>query len=322
MSGRKVLEEEAKAMGLIGSEEDDDGDDGSDVSDEGDESSEDEGMFRRRRIFTASNLGRPKTAKSDGGKALAEGLGLLKAGRSRILDLDSVVLGPTEIKDVAATLKMVPRMREVRIRSSDLDSVSVGRLVTSIYGSPSVERLDFGHNNMGSTGAAMVLDGASEMEKLTELDLSDNNIGGDGKRALFASLGTTRGLKSLDLSQNKLDDRDCQSLAECVGRMSLTNLNLSQNNISNQGAAALADALRRSDTLATLSLMENDIEDDGILGLGFLVKDFGKCDCNFARTCKGWTLHIPVHLLQSTSSLSPVDPETSRDRFRPQPLGN
>eukprot|EP00352_Strombidinopsis_acuminata_P009197 CAMPEP_0176373618 /NCGR_PEP_ID=MMETSP0126-20121128/26163_1 /TAXON_ID=141414 ORGANISM="Strombidinopsis acuminatum, Strain SPMC142" /NCGR_SAMPLE_ID=MMETSP0126 /ASSEMBLY_ACC=CAM_ASM_000229 /LENGTH=277 /DNA_ID=CAMNT_0017733825 /DNA_START=485 /DNA_END=1318 /DNA_ORIENTATION=+ len=105
---------------------------------------------------------------------------------------------------------------------------------------------------------------------IVELNLSDNAFGPDGVNAFKDFLINSQHLTSLSLNNCGLGPEGADILSQALlqrGEFFLTNLDLGRNRMKSEGGQHIATYLDAFNTLETLNVVSNSIEEDGLIPL-------------------------------------------------------
>jgi Leucine-rich repeat (LRR) protein len=132
---------------------------------------------------------------------------------------------------------------------------------------PSLQTLDFSHNDIGRVGAAALAEAMQACPSLEEL-LLEGNVIGDTATVLAEALRGHPSLKKLDLGGCKIGHLSAAALAEVMGTCpSFRKLYLSNNKIGDAGVIALDEGMQGHPNLQLLHLAKCIIGDTGALVL-------------------------------------------------------
>lgn len=144
-----------------------------------------------------------------------------------------------------------------RIHRSKVDDEKCCMLVSQLLDHPSLQELDFSHNQISDRGARAIgkLLNRSQLKRLV---VCNNQIRASGAQALAHALARNATLMSLNLRLNRIGDEGGQALAQAlIVNKTLENLHLGGNNMSEPTAVALSQALVENWTLKSLNLSNN-----------------------------------------------------------------
>ena len=189
----------------------------------------------------------------EGGKALALKLNSAKRSALTRLDVSDNHLGKKAAKLFSATLKRNRILRHLDLSRNELGTAAGIAFATSLLANRTLETLAIAGNGMGANVAKNLARSLTKNVSLKDLDLSDNVLGittaeGGDPNDLGLALG--HGLRS-----NK----------------TLTALNLSGNRIPTIEIQRIAEGLADHQSLSSLSLSGEAVNDSAALDLGRLI---------------------------------------------------
>lgn len=200
-------------------------------------------------------------------------------------------------------------------RSNRQHGKTIGRI---LYRNKGLECISLRKMHIGDSGAKGIGRGISNNSCLRVLKLWNANIGDDGTIAIVQGiLNGNAPIDELSLVGNHIGDAGAiaiSSLLTCNSnressksgsRCPLKRLNLSSNMIRNKGIAAISKELQRNESLETLTIGHNTIEDDGVSALSVAVAHHPRlkrlyCDnCGMGRA----GLESIINAMHSNTSL-------------------
>lgn len=163
-------------------------------------------------------------------------------------------------------IHLLLQVEELILSRNRLSGVNVSLLAAALVRRPQLTVLDLSRNELDSEATSALCSALAEAKALSVLRLRDNNIGADGAMAVAKMLMVgSLPLKELDLGHNLVQDAGAVAIAGAIGSdmSQLERLNLDFNNISATGAEALAKAMTQSPALRHLSVVDNQLGDEG-----------------------------------------------------------
>lgn len=139
-------------------------------------------------------------------------------------------------------------------------------------GKTNLKYLDAAYCSMGFNGATILAKALEKNKCLLRLNISWNGIGFTGAEAIAIALGNNPRscLTNLNLKGNSIGDRGVQAIAKSIidqHNSSLACINLEWNNVGNDGAISLAELICTNRTLQRIQLARNCICDAGVQAL-------------------------------------------------------
>ena len=154
-------------------------------------------------------------------------------------------------------------LRTLVLPFTGLGDGACAALALALRGGCPLITLDLSGNQLTAAGVAALAPALAHTQ-LASLALSANQrIGGRGVAALAAVLPEASSLRSLSLDGCAVGAAPCGRLAASLVRSHVASLDLSGNEIGDEGSWELAWRLPECANLRTLSLANNDIEEDG-----------------------------------------------------------
>ncbi|KAG9319950.1 hypothetical protein KVV02_004702 [Mortierella alpina] len=172
-----------------------------------------------------------------------------------------------ELGQVFVAITHNSTLKEFYASGHALDQDAAHKLATALEHNRTLERLNVGHDGLGSDEAVfkILADGLAKSQAPLRLDLENKGLGGHDATvgALAAALEKNQALQELNLARNKLTDQDiatlCQSLAQSK---SLQKLDLCLNSFGETGTRAVAELLAGQSDPHTPGLKEIDLSDN------------------------------------------------------------
>ncbi|KAF9408223.1 hypothetical protein BGZ94_002389 [Podila epigama] len=197
-------------------------------------------------------------------------------------------ISTTELGQVFEALAENTTLKELYASGHGLDVAAVTQLSKSLETNTTLERLNIGHDRLGSDEEVMMIlaEGLAHNRGLVRLDLENKGLGGhEGSvRALAKALSsyssssiqqessstTARTLVELNLARNKLNDQDVTLLSEALSsHESLQKLDLCLNSFGEEGTRAVAKYLTSDhQKLLEIDLSDNEMTEAGGKAIG------------------------------------------------------
>lgn len=180
------------------------------------------------------------------------------------------------------------------LRDNDVGDAGAVALAAALHGAP-LARLDLWATGIGTRGARSLANALQQNDALAELalagnlavgpeigrcvahnaalhtlDLAATTMGDEGVAALVDAYQTNAGLTSLDLASTGITVLGAQNLADGIlakPHCRLASLSLLNNDVADDGAVSIAAALQDNASLSFLNLQANRIGDRGAMQL-------------------------------------------------------
>jgi Ran GTPase-activating protein (RanGAP) involved in mRNA processing and transport len=157
----------------------------------------------------------------------------ITSDRIEKLDLSNQELLPAQVSLLAAAIGNNKSLREVGLRSCNIDDEGARHLASMLEKNTSLETLDLGCNKITDVSLKHLAIPLEKNTSLKELHLSSNNITGNGLKHLAIPLEKNTSLEELWLNGNKITDDGLKHLAIPLEKnTSLKWLSLSYNKIT------------------------------------------------------------------------------------------
>ena len=162
-------------------------------------------------------------------------------------------------------ISTVTTLRKLNLRGNKLNEKNTQALASVIANNNELEELYLGTNNLQS-GVIKLAKALKKLSSLKVLDLDDNNIPEEAAVELSAAIRANNSLEKLWLFGNNLGSSTVMIVNALKEVTTLTELNLNNNrNRSEEFAPALTSIISANESIETLLLSDNNLNDDGII---------------------------------------------------------
>lgn len=225
--------------------------------------------LERNTTLTALNLWH-NSIGANGGQRLGQAL-------ERNASLLSLTLRDNDVGDVgavalAAALHKTPPLARLDLWATGIGSSGARSLANALQGNYALVELSIaGNPSVGPEIAGCVAQNAV----LHTLDLAATTMGDEGISVLVDAFQTNAGLTSLDLASTGITVLGAENLAEGIlakPHCHLASLSLLNNDISDDGAVSIAAALHDNTSLSFLNLQANRIGNRGAMQLAAMLE--------------------------------------------------
>ncbi|XP_062394126.1 protein NLRC5-like isoform X3 [Sardina pilchardus] len=184
------------------------------------------------------------------------------------LDLSNNDLNDAGVQQLSAGLCSPKcKLQILRLPGCNLSKESC-RIIASLLQSPnSLITLDLSNNDLNDAGVEHLSAGMHSLNcKLQTLRLADCKLNNTSLETLALVLQSPNSLITLDLSNNDLNDAGVQQLSAglCSPKCKLQILRLPGCNLSKESCRIIASLLQSPNSLITLDLSNNDLNDAGV----------------------------------------------------------
>ncbi|XP_035828131.1 leucine-rich repeat-containing protein 74A [Aplysia californica] len=179
------------------------------------------------------------------------------------LDVSSNSLKSEGMEAIVTMLRTNKTLTDLNVADNgfvDADSYALGKVVE---GHSRLQKLNLSKNKFGDESAHVFGHMIAENTSLHELDLSWNHFMNKGGKDIARGVSENPTLKYLNVSWNGFDDDGATSMGTALGHNGvLLELDLSCNRIGPKGMLNLLKGFRSNDSLETLRVGKNNVNDD------------------------------------------------------------
>ena len=163
--------------------------------------------------------------------------------------------------------------RIVDLTENYLGLNSVKFLANILYSTDRIARLNLSKNNLGDIGAEIIINSVKKSYSLISLNISSNGITCKGGEAVFKRMIHQRSLLDFNIStlegsknRNRLTSSGIKDIIIYLKNNFLIEfLNISGNSLKNEGFILLCKGLNYNQSLNSLKIAHNEIEEKGII---------------------------------------------------------
>lgn len=196
-------------------------------------------------------------------RSLAPGIRCLHALNS--LSIGGIKFSQTDTAILAAALKDLPLLVELRISSAGINAMNV-QPIAALIALGKIKKLYLKRNKLGDAGVTTMVDtilaSHRRRSELEELNLGENTIGPAGGCKIAELVSRSVRLRALCVSFNKLGEASAEAIGKALhgaGMVkSLEALNVGRCALGLDGITLLLDALRSSPALINVLRMEGN----------------------------------------------------------------
>ena len=187
--------------------------------------------------------------------------------------LDGNGLLDTGVVQICRALKHVFKLRILSLCSNGISDDSAEELSVAIFSNDLLEDLLLGNNNLQSVGICKIVHSLNNLVRLRKLDLFHNGVTKEVADELAVTMSNCYTLQELYLSDNMLGTIGALKIFESLKHKSkLQVLTLSNNNITDEVIGELCFVLARNPRLQVLLIGGNKLQTDGVITIAGVVK--------------------------------------------------
>lgn len=169
-----------------------------------------------------------------------------------------------DCEDLGKALKERVSLTVLRIRRSRIEDQQVLTLLYALEGHPNLQTLDLSHNRIGDLGAKATAKLIKGLPVLEDFNIMNNLIGAAGSECLAYSIANHSNLKTANLSMNSPCDAGGILFSRALAQNSvLQTCVLNASGFGFETCKALGEMLSINSTLLSLSLINNDLGEEG-----------------------------------------------------------
>ena len=143
---------------------------------------------------------------------------------------------------------------------------SVDLLMTALYETPSLKKIDISHNNLNTAGIQKFVTAIKNTVNLKSLIMRSNDINEDAAKILADNLQDKCGLEVLDLGINRIHTKGAIKISQALqNNTALQVLNLHNNAIESSAAEEISLMLTNKMKLSEIDISQNSFNSGGII---------------------------------------------------------